>query len=152
MFDTQERIKKDYFEYRNMKFSTSLPIFHLIIYMIECGLSVDEMVEDLKPQICSQSKAEIRTLCSEYMELTYPLYAIKNKREIEYFKYRANEFYISVIRKDDIITGIKVDFAGSWNNSIVEIDNLKIEETVRWCLDEFSLYINTAALWDKQKT
>jgi len=152
LFDSQERIKKDYFKYRNMKFSTSLPIFHLIIYMIECGLSVDEIVEDLKPQISSQSKAKIRTLCSEYMELTYPLYAIKNEKEIEYFKYRAIEFFISAKRKDDIITGIKVNLAGSWNNSIVEIDNLKIEETVRWCLDEFSLYINTAALWDKQKT
>lgn len=152
MLDTQERIKKDCFKYKSMKFSTSLSIFHLIIYMIECGLSVDEIVEDLKPHISSQSKAEMRALSSEYMRLTYPLYVIMNERDIEYFKYRSNEFVISVERKNEIIMSIIVNPAGSWDNSIVEIGNLKIEETVRLCLDKFTTCINTAALWDKQKT
>ena len=48
MFDTQDRIRSDFFEYKHMKFSTSLPLFHLILYMVECGMSVDEIVEDLK--------------------------------------------------------------------------------------------------------
>jgi hypothetical protein len=38
------------------------------------------------------------------------------------------------------------------SSNLVKIDGLDIEETVRWCLSEFSTCINTAALWDKQKT
>jgi len=150
--DTQDRIKKDHFEYKRMKFSTSLPLFHLIIYMIECGLSVDEIVEDLKTQIRHMSKGEMRIMCQEYIRLTYPIYAIV-KGEFTEFSYGTDKYFISVERKEDIISDISVERANSWDNSIlVKIDGLDIEETVRWCLSNFSSCINMAALWDKQKT
>lgn len=153
LFDSQDRIRNTYFEYKKMNFSTSLPLFHLIIYMVECRMSVDEIVEDLKPQISSQSKAEIRTLCSEYMRLAYPLYAITKKREIKYFSYGANIFEVSLKKDDNIITEISVSPTESWDaSSLVKIEGLDIEETIRRCLSEFSTCINMAALWDKNNT
>lgn len=152
LFDSQDRITKSYFESSKMKFSTSLPLFHLITYMVECGMSVDEIAIDLKPQIDSQSKAEKRTLCSEYMRLAYPFYAIMNKREISYFSYGEDIYSISVEKENNIITEISVNTAMSWDTaSLVKIDKLDIEETIRRCLDDFSSSINLAALLDKRK-
>lgn len=153
MFDTQDRIRSDFFEYKHMKFSTSLPLFHLILYMVECGMSVDEIVEDLKTQITHTSKGEMRTMCQEYMSLTYPLYAIMKKGEFSEFSYGTDKYSISVKCENDIITEISVSPAMSWvSSSLVKIDGLDIEETVRWCLSEFSTCINLAALWDKNNT
>ena len=153
LFDSQNRIRKGFFENEKTNFSTSLPLFHLIIYMVECGMSVNEILEDLKPQISSQSKAEMRTLCSEYMSLAYPLYAITMKRNIKYFSYGADIFEVSLKRENEIITEISVCPAESWEASnLVKIDGLDIEETIRWCLSEFSTCINLAALWDKKET
>lgn len=153
LFDSQDRIRESFFEYENMKFSTSLPLFHLIIYMVECGMSVDEIVKDFKPNITTQSKAEKTLLCSEYIRLTYPLYAIMNKGEFDCFSYGANKYSIYVKRENDIITEISVNPAESWvSSNLVKIDGLDIEETIRWCLSEFSTCVNMAALWDKQRT
>lgn len=153
LFDSQDRIRNTYFEYKKMNFSTSLPLFHLIIFMVECRMSVDDIIEDLKPQISSQSKAEMRTLCSEYMRLAYPIYAIIKKRDIKHFSYGASTFEVSLKRENDIITDISVSPAESWDSSnLVKIDGLDIEETIRWCLSEFSTCINMAALWDKNNT
>lgn len=122
-----------------------------VIYMVECGMSVGEIAEDLKPHITSQSKQNMRMLCSEYMRLVYPLYAIMNKKEIKFISYEANKFSISLERTNDIITNIVVSPAESWDSSIVEIYNLDVGETAKWCLSEFSTCINLAALWDKQQ-
>ena len=153
LFDTQERIKKDYFEYEKMKFSTSLSLFHLILYMVECGMSLNEIVADLKTQIIHESKGEMITMCQEYMRLTYPLYAITKKNDIKYFSYGVGKFEVSLKRENDIITDISVSPAESWESSgLVKIDGLDIEETIRWCLSEFTTCINTAALWDNNNT
>lgn len=152
LFDSQDRIRNGYFEFKNLGFSTSLPLFHLIIYMVECGMSVNEIVEDLKLQISSQSKAEMRTLCSEYMRLAYPIFAIMNKREIKYFSYGVDTYSISVRKENDIITEISVNIAESWDSAgLVIIDELDIDDTVRRCLGDFSSCINLAALLDKQQ-
>ncbi len=153
LFDTQERIKKDYFEYEKMKFSTSLSLFHLILYMVECGMSLNEIVADLKTQIIHESKGEMITMCQEYIRLTYPLYAITKKNDIKYFSYGVGKFEVSLKRENDIITDISVSPAESWESSgLVKIDGLDIEETIRWCLSEFTTCINTAALWDNNNT
>ena len=152
LFDSQDRIRKSFYGNDELKFSTTLPIFHLIIYMVECGMSVDRIVEDLKRQIISQSKAEMKTLCSEYMRLVYPFYAILNKAEIKYFSYRANIYSISVEKENDIITEISVCPADSWDTAdLVEIDGLDIDDTIRRCLGDFSSCINLAALLDGQQ-
>lgn len=149
-FDTQDRVKAAYFEYNNMKFSTSMSLFHLIVYMVECGLSVDEIVNDLKTQITFKEKGEMRILCPEYMRLMYPIYSIKSNGSINCIQYGGEHYSISEKRENNIITGIDVELVYSWGNPVVKIDGTDIEEVVRWCLDEFSSCINLAALWDKQ--
>lgn len=153
MFDTQERIKKDFFEYQNLKFSTSLPIFHLIIYMIECGLSVDEIVADMTSQITNISRGEMNIKLPEYLKIRYLFYAIKEKKRIAYFMHGVGKFVVSERKEEDIITEIDISPAMQWeSNTIVNVVGMNIEETVRLCLDKFTISINTAALWDKQKT
>lgn len=150
LFDTQDRIKSDVYEYHNMKFSTSMPLFHLIVYMVECGLSVDEIVNDLKSQITFKEKREMIFLCLEYMKLMYPLYAIANNRSISYFSFGTEHFFISEKKDNNVITAVEVGPANSWDNSVVKIDGMNIEEIVRWCLNEFSTCLNLAALGDLQ--
>jgi hypothetical protein len=113
-------------------------------------LSVDEIVNDLKTQITLTEKRETSILCPEYMKLTYPLYAIAKNRSISYFSYGTEHFSISEKKDNNVITEVEVGPANSWDNSEVKIDGMKIEEVVRWCLDNFSSCINLAALWDKQ--
>lgn len=151
LFDTQERIRSDYYEYKHMKFSTSLPLFHLILYMVECGMSVDEIVTDLKSQITHPSKGEMRNMCQEYIKVMYPLYSIKEKGNFSYIQYGSDYFLISEITNNNIITGIKVEYVYSWVNPVVKIDGMDLEEVIRWCLSEFSTCINLAALWDTKK-
>lgn len=153
MFDTQERIKKDYFEYRKMKFSTSLPIFNLIMYMIECGLSVDEIVADMTSQITNISRGEMNIKLPEYLKIRYLFYAIKEKKRIAYFMHGVGKFVVSERKEEDIITEIDISPAMQWeSNTIVNVVGMNIEEIVRWCLDVFTTCINTAALWSKQET
>ena len=151
-FDTQDRIRSDYYQYKHIKFSTSLPLFHLILYMVECGMPVDEIVADLKSQITHTSKGEMRTMCQEYIKMMYPLYSIKEKRNISCIQYGSEHFSISEITNNNIITGVEVEPVYSWVNPVVKIDGMDLEEVIRWCLSEFSTCINLAALWDKQKS
>lgn len=150
-FDTQDRIRSDYYEYKNMKFSTSLPLFHLILYMVECGMPVDEIVTDMKSLITHTSKGEMRNMCQEYIKLMYPLYSIKEKSNISCFQYGSEQFSISEITNNNIIIGVEVEPVYSWGNPVVKIDGMDLEEVIRWCLSEFSTCINLAALWDTKK-
>ena len=150
LFDIQDRIKSDIFEHHNMKFSTSMPLFHLIVYMVECGLSIDEIVNDLKTQITLREKREMSILCPEYMQLTYPLYAIAKNMSISYFSFGTEHFFISEKKDNNVITEVEVGPANSWDNSEIKIDGMNIEEVVRWCLSGFSTCLNLAALGDLQ--
>lgn len=159
LFDTQERISSTFFEYNNMKFSTSLPLFHFIVFMVECGMSVDEIVEDLKELTLSPntqknlSKNVSRILYQEYVRLTYPLIAITKRREFSKFSYGIEKYSISLKKENDIITDISISPSNSWNSSEhLQIDGLDIEDTVRRCLSDFSTCINLAALSDRKKT
>ena len=152
LFDTQDRIKKDLFEVQGMKFSTSLPLFHLIIYMVECGLSVNDIVNDLKSLITLKKKEDMNILCPEYIRLMYPLYSIKENSSITCIQYGSDHYSISEKTNIDTITGVEVNPVYSWVSSVVKIDGKDMEEVVRWCLDQFSTCINLAALCDEYNT
>lgn len=143
-FDTKDRIKKGFYEYHNMKFSTSLPLFHLILYMMECGMSADEITTDLQAKI--NTVVNKNTLLLEYIALMYPFFAIKEDRSIRYIAYGSGKYSITEKIKDGITTSIEISRAMSWDNSIVNIGSIDIKETIKWCLDSFSSSINMAAL------
>lgn len=144
-FDTKDRIKKDVYEYQDLRFSTSLSLFHLIIYMMESGMSSEEMVPDLNTKISRKLTGEMRIDISEYMRLMYPFYAIKNER-FRFISYYNVHYIISTTKRNGIIIDIQTDETVSWDNSVVRIENNKIEDVIKWCLDSFSSSINTAAL------
>ena len=99
------------------------------------------------------SKGERRIMCQEYMRLSYPLYAIMNNREFTEFSYGTEKYSVTVKSENDIITEVSVSPADTWvSSNLVKIEELDIEETVRWCLSEFSTCINLAALCDTKKT
>ena len=144
-FDTNDRIKKDVYEYQDIKFSTSLPLFHLIIFMIESGMSPNEIVADLNTKIGRKLTGEMRIDISEYMRLMYPFYALKNEI-FRYISYYDVHYYISTTKINGIITNIQTVETMSWDNSVVILEKNNIEEVIKWCLDSFSSSINTAAL------
>ena len=150
-FDTQDRIRRDYYEYKHMKFSTSMPLFHLILYMVECGMPVDEIVTDMKSQITHTSKGEMRNMWQEYIKIMYPLYSIKVKSNISCIQYGSEHFSISEIKNNNIIIGVEVEPVYSWVSPVVKIDGMDLEEVIRSCLSDFSTCINLAALWDTKK-
>lgn len=94
-FDTTDRIKNDYIEMcgQGWGVSTSLPLFHLIIFMIECGLSIKEIIQDLS------YKREYSDV--EYATLLYPLFYMM-KKPFEYLRdSKDNIFYFEPEKNQD---------------------------------------------------
>ena len=142
LFDTQDRIKRDVYEYGDMKFSTSLPLFHLIIYMVESGMSVAEIIEDLK----LRTNSKMNEYFPEIMNLMHPLYAIM-KGDFDYYSFGSRHYRITKNTENDVIIGVESGLTMHWDNSIVNIGALDIRDTVKSCLENFSSSINLAALY-----
>lgn len=68
-FEPSSKIKNKNITFGDRKISTSLPIVHLILFMIECGLSLEEIIDDL-----TFKSGEDGT--QEYLQTIYPLYYI----------------------------------------------------------------------------
>ena len=45
--NTSDRMLSNVLYYNQLKFATSLPIFQLMIYMVECGMTMEEIAQDL---------------------------------------------------------------------------------------------------------
>lgn len=146
LFDTQDRIKGQKYECYNMKLSTSLPLFHLIIYMVECGMSVKDIVTDLNAKVSVGKKEEMERSYIEFMRLMYPLYTIHEKRSLEYMEYGLEHYSVSEEKDDGVIIDVAILPTLTWKDSIAKISNLNIEETIKQCLEDFSSCINLAAL------
>ncbi len=146
LFDTQDRIKSQEYECYNMKFSTSLPLFHLIIYMVECGMSLKDIVTDLNTKVSVGKKEEMGKRYIEFMRLMYPLYAIHGKGSLEYVEYGLVHYSVSEEKNNGVITDVVFHPTLTWGNPIVKMNNRNIEDTIRWCLENFSSSINLAAL------
>lgn len=119
-FDTNCRIKRDYIEMCGQEWgvSTSLPLFHLIIFMIECGLSIKEIVQDLS------YKHEYDDV--EYATLLFPLFYMTQK-PFEYLRDSDNIIYYCHIEKnqDGDLSKLKLNYTNSYReNNLVQAENL----------------------------
>lgn len=119
-FDTNSRIKQNYIEMcgQGWDVSTSLPLFHLIIFMIECGLSIKEIIQDLS------YKREYSDV--EYANLLYPLFYMM-KKPIEYLRdSRNNIFYFEPEKNQDgELVKLKINSTNSYREDhLVVPDNL----------------------------
>ena len=100
-FDTDSYFKVPEYCYSGGSMPTSLPLFHLIIYMMECGMPVEKIEEDLRSLndfIFQNSNGY--SIQYKVIKLLYPVY-ITNSPNIEYIKaYNATyNFYLE--RRED---------------------------------------------------
>lgn len=119
-FDTNSRIKHDYIEMcgQGWGVSTSLPLFHLIIFMIECGLSIKEILQDLS------YKREYNDV--EYAILLFPLFYMI-KKPFEYFRDSKNNiFYFDTEKNQDgDLIKPKINHTNTYREDyLVQIENL----------------------------
>ena len=100
-FDTDSYFNGFEYSYFGGSMPTSLPLFHLIIYMMECGMPVEKIEEDLRSLndfIFQNSNGY--SIQYKVIKLLYPVY-ITNSPNIEYIKaYNATyNFYLE--RRED---------------------------------------------------
>lgn len=148
-FDTLERIKENAFIFRKMKFSTSLPLFDLISYMVESGMTAGEIEKDFLSVHHDRHDGLLETRCMEYIRLLYPIFAIKEKEHLECLKLLNKYYNIKLEMVDDVVDSIQVERADSWQNPVIDISSRDIGETIKWCLDNFAKCINLAALTER---
>ena len=100
-FDTDSYFKVSKYCYSKGSMPTSLPLFHLIIYMMECGMPVEKIEEDLQSlnniifQISNGYSIQYKVI-----KLLYPVY-ITNSPNIEYIKAYNATYNFHLERRED---------------------------------------------------
>ena len=99
--DTDDYFKGFEYFYFGGSLPTSLPLFHLIIYMMECGMPVEKIEEDLRSlnniifQISNGYSIQYKII-----KLLYPVY-ITNSPNIEYIKAYNATYNFWLNRRED---------------------------------------------------
>lgn len=100
-FDTDSYFNGFEYSYFGGSMPTSLPLFHLIIYMMECGMPVEKIEEDLQSlnniifQISNGYSIQYKVI-----KLLYPVY-ITNSPNIEYIKAYNATYNFHLERRED---------------------------------------------------
>ena len=100
-FDTDSYFKVSKYCYSKGTMPTSLPLFHLIIYMMECGMPVEKIEEDLRSLndfIFQNSNGY--SIQYKIIKLLYPVY-ITNSPNIEYIKAYNATYNFWLNRRED---------------------------------------------------
>ena len=100
-FDTDSYFKVSKYCYSKGSMPTSLPLFHLIIYMMECGMPVEKIEEDLRSlnDFIFQSSNGY-SIQYKIIKLLYPVY-ITNSPNIEYIKAYNATYNFWLNRRED---------------------------------------------------
>lgn len=98
-FDTKERRPKDALKVNSMSFSTDLPIFSLVLLMIECGMDNDSIVNELTLPYGYDS--------IEYLRLIAPL-CFLNEHNLSFVSFEDDTYKISTIAEENVINAITV--------------------------------------------
>ena len=96
-FETKFCIKQDEYIYSGGSMSTSLPLFHLIIYMMESGMSTEAIQADLLSLFEGgfQYSNEIEI---EFIRLMYPVY-ILHFPNVKYIRGRKMVYFLEIEKK-----------------------------------------------------
>jgi len=100
-FETDSYFKVSKYCYSKGSMPTSLPLFHLIIYMMECGMPVEKIEEDLRSLnnfIFQTSNGY--SIQYKIIKLLYPVY-ITNSPNIEYIKAYNATYNFWLNRRED---------------------------------------------------
>ena len=145
-FDTDSYFNGFEYSYFGGSMPTSLPLFHLIIYMMECGMSVEKIEEDLRSlndfifQISNGYSIQYKVI-----KLLYPVYITKSPN-IEYIK-AYNATYNFWLERRGNSCEVVVAIADGYNgDAILSIRQEDIEKTVKPFLKTLSISANLSAL------
>lgn len=105
-FNVKTRLYQSYMVFpQEIFFSSNLPLFKLIVYMTELGMSFGDIDVDLD---CKERYNE-----SEYLKIMYPFYFISKKRPKQYFACKDGNKMVELIKDKQIVVDIRiVDYDG----------------------------------------
>ena len=98
-FDTKDRLRRNALKVNSMSFSTDLPIFSLVLLMIECGMDNDSIVNELTSSYGYDS--------IEYLRLIAPL-CFLNEQNPSIVSFGDDIYNISTEAEGGIINAITV--------------------------------------------
>lgn len=143
-FETKFCIKQDEYIYSGGSMSTSLPLFHLIIYMMESGMSTEAIQADLLSLFEGgfQYSNEIEI---EFIRLMYPVY-ILHFPNVKYIRGRKMVYFLEIEKKVDC-SEVHVGLSGSWvEDSSLPLNLEKFDKVVMRFLKTLSDSMNLSAL------
>jgi hypothetical protein len=125
----------------------SFPIFHLLVYMIESGMTKEEIKQMFIKAENSISREKDITTVKEFLKLTYPIYRtyIFNINKIAT---TSDVFIFNVDNKNNIVTNVTVKYTGErvYQQSYCELQNGIIHDAIPAFFDHISSSINISAL------
>ena len=143
-FETKFCIKQDKHIYSGGSMSTSLPLFHLIIYMMESGMSTETIQADLLSLFEGGFQYSNETEI-EFIRLMYPVY-IQHFPNVKYIRGRKMVYFLELEKKVDC-SEVNVGLAGSWvEDSSLPLNLEKFDKVVMRFLKTLSDSMNLSAL------
>ena len=142
--DTEGYVKHREYIYYNGNIPISLPLFHLIIYMMECGMSVEEIQEDLLPSNKDGLK-NFRENETDFIKLLYPVY-ITHFPGMQYIKGDNITYHLSLVKSEDS-SEVIITPAESWGGVFLlpmKVDSF--EMVILALLKALSYSMNLSAL------
>lgn len=143
-FETKFYIKQEEYIYSGGSMSTSLPLFHLIIYMMESGMSTKAIQDDLL-SLCNEVFQYSNEIEIEFIKLMYPVY-MQYFPNVKYIRSRKRVYFLELEKKADC-SEVHVGLAGSWvEDSSLPLNLEKFDKVVMRFLKTLSISMNLSAL------
>ena len=145
-FDTDSYFKVPEYCYSGGSMPTSLPLFHLIIYMMESGMPVEKIEEDLRSlnniifQLSNGYSIQYKII-----KLLYPVY-ITNSPNIEYIKAYNATYNFWLERTENSCKVVVANADGYNGDAILSIRQEDTGETIIPFLKYLSISANLSAL------
>lgn len=144
--DTDDYFNEFEYSYFGGSIPTSLPLFHLIIYMMESGMPVEKIEEDfalLNNIIAQNSNAYLNHY--ETIKLLYPMY-ITNSPDIEYIKAYNSVYNFRLERTENSCKVVVENVVGYNGDAILSIRQEDIGKIIKPFLKTLSISANLSAL------
>ncbi|MBR2959819.1 MAG: hypothetical protein IKC19_09385 [Bacteroidales bacterium] len=136
-FDTANRLLRNTININGRKISMSMPVFSLVLIMIECRLIAKEIINDLTS---SYGYDEM-----EYIKLIVPICFLAGQWP-EYISLGEGTYQIGLEVEDGVIIGL--NHRRVYNPNAKSISIYNIEGALRELLNgEFNEYINTSSIY-----
>lgn len=100
-FETKFYIKQEEYIYSGGSMSTSLPLFHLIIYMMESGMSTKAIQDDLL-SLCNEVFQYSNEIEIEFIKLMYPVY-MQYFPNVKYIRSRKRVYFLELEKKQIVV-------------------------------------------------